>query len=224
MINTKAGLKSHSSFSSFALLACLSAALATAGCDRFNPPSPTASNAPTNVTPEYPVSVTPPVAPNPATATSPSIGNTVDDALITTKVKSILLADPDIKGLAIAVETRKGEVLLSGFASSQAQIDRAIDIARRTDHVKGVENRISLKTPGATVGTVIDDSVVTTKVKAALLSDVAVNGLDVNVSTNKGAVQLSGFVDNNAQITRATEITRSIEGVKDVINMMTLKK
>ena len=222
MDKSKIHVKPVTSPSYLVLCASVAAALAVGGCDRLNPP-PTVKQAPVPVTSDS-ANVAPPAPAASSAGASQTIGSTVDDALITTKVKSILIADPEIKGLAIAVETRKGEVLLSGFANSQLQIDRAVDIARRTEHVKAVDNKISLKAPGASVGTVIDDSLVTTKVKAALLSDVAVKGIDVNVSTSKGVVQLSGFVDNNDQIARATAITRSVEGVKDVINKMTLKK
>ncbi len=80
-------------------------------------------------------------APPPGT----TIGTTIDDGVITTKVKSALLADPDVKSFDINVETRKGKVQLSGFANNQAQIDRAIEIARTVDGVTSVENKMSVK-------------------------------------------------------------------------------
>lgn len=51
-----------------------------------------------------------------------------------------------------------------------------------------------------TVGTEIDDTVVTTKVKSALLADAEIKSFDVKVETRKGAVQLSGFVDNQMSL------------------------
>ena len=74
-----------------------------------------------------------------------------------------------------------------------------------------------------TVGTVIDDTVVTAKVKSALLSDAEIKSFDLKVDTHKGAVQLSGFVDNQAQVDRAIATTRSVEGVTDVENKIALK-
>ena len=53
--------------------------------------------------------------------------------------------------------------------------------------------------PPTTVGTEIDDSVVTTKVKSALLGDQAIKGFDIKVETRKGMVLFSGFVDNRAR-------------------------
>ena len=78
--------------------------------------------------------------------------------------------------------------------------------------------------PSITVGTVIDDSVVTTRVKSALLANPEVKSFDIAVVTRKGEVQLSGFVDNQSQIDRAVEVARGNEGVVSVINQMSIKK
>jgi osmotically-inducible protein OsmY len=67
-------------------------------------------------------------------------------------------------------------------------------------------------------GAYVDDKVVTTKVKAALLKDPEVKALQVNVETYKGVVQLSGFVDKQEQIPRAAEVAKGVEGVKSVKN------
>ena len=75
-----------------------------------------------------------------------------------------------------------------------------------------------------TPGTVVDDSIITTKVKTALLTDPTVRGSDISVETRKGEVLLSGFVNNQSQIDEAQKVTRGIEGVKIVSNKMTLKR
>ena len=83
---------------------------------------------------------------------------------------------------------------------------------------------MSIKVVETTVGEKIDDGVVTTKVKAALLGDSSIKSSDIGAVTRDGVVQLSGFVDNQTQIDRATEVTRGVEGVKNVINEMSIKK
>jgi hyperosmotically inducible protein len=153
-----------------------------------------------------------------------TVGMEIDDTVVTTRVKSALLNELDIKGFDVKVETRKGMVLLSGFVDNQARSDRAISIARAVEGVKGVENGMTLKDGKVTVGNKIDDSIVTTKVKSALLSDPSVNGVDIAVVTSKGEVQLSGFVDNQEQIGRALDITRAVEGVQGIVNKMSVKK
>jgi hyperosmotically inducible protein len=69
-----------------------------------------------------------------------------------------------------------------------------------------------------TVGEKIDDGVITTKVKSALLADDTVKGLDINVDTMNGTVTLNGTVDNQAQADRAVQVTQGIEGVANVQN------
>jgi osmotically-inducible protein OsmY len=72
-------------------------------------------------------------------------------------------------------------------------------------------------------GQYVDDSVITTKVKAAILADPATKVLQVNVETFKGVVQLSGFVESQAVATRAVEVTREVAGVTSVKNDMRLR-
>ena len=67
-------------------------------------------------------------------------------------------------------------------------------------------------------GEYIDDSTLTTKVKAVLLDDPMVSGLAVNVETFKGVVQLSGFVKTRAERDRAVELARKVGGVRQVKN------
>jgi hyperosmotically inducible protein len=74
-----------------------------------------------------------------------SSGEYVSDAWITSKVKSALLADPQVSGLDIQVETYKGIVQLSGFVATQKQADEAEDIARSIQGVRGVENRTTVR-------------------------------------------------------------------------------
>ena len=155
---------------------------------------------------------------------STTVGTEIDDSVVTARVKSALVADPDVKGFDFKVETRKGEVQLSGFVENQPQIDRAIAVTRGVPGVKSIDNKVSLKGAATTVGNKVDDGIVTTKVKAALLADSYVKSYDIAVVTRKGEIQLSGFVDNQSQIDRAIEVARGIEGVRSVSNEMSIKK
>ena len=71
-----------------------------------------------------------------------SVGTKVDDTMITTKVKTALIGDPDVKGTAVSVETVAGTVQLTGFVDSEAQRMRAEDLARRVEGVSKVDNRL----------------------------------------------------------------------------------
>ena len=72
-------------------------------------------------------------------------GTAVDDGAITAKVKTALLADPDVKGLRIDVDTKNGVVTLKGTADKSANRDRAVAIAKDTSGVKSVENQLVVK-------------------------------------------------------------------------------
>lgn len=72
-------------------------------------------------------------------------------------------------------------------------------------------------------GEYIDDSVITTKVKAALVGDPITKATEINVETFKGVVQLSGFVSSQAAVNKAVELARGVRGVKSVKNDMRIK-
>jgi len=72
-------------------------------------------------------------------------------------------------------------------------------------------------------GEYVDDSVITTKVKAAIFDEPSLKVAEINVETFKGVVQLSGFVNSSADISKAVEVARGVKGVKSVKNDMRLK-
>ena len=72
-------------------------------------------------------------------------------------------------------------------------------------------------------GEYIDDTAITTKVKAAIFNEPTLKSAEINVETFKGAVQLSGFVNSRADIDKAVAVTRGVSGVKSVKNDMRLK-
>jgi osmotically-inducible protein OsmY len=80
-----------------------------------------------------------------STPTSSSAGEWFDDSWITTKVKTQLIGDTSVSGTSINVETFRGVVQLSGFAATQAEVDRAVKLAREVNGVKSVKNDIRLR-------------------------------------------------------------------------------
>jgi osmotically-inducible protein OsmY len=72
-------------------------------------------------------------------------------------------------------------------------------------------------------GEYVDDSLLTTKVKAAILDDPSLKVLQINVETFKGEVQLSGFVDSAQSVKKAGEVARGVKGVKSVKNNLIVK-
>ncbi|WGL97049.1 BON domain-containing protein [Arsenophonus sp. aPb] len=77
------------------------------------------------------------------------------------------------------------------------------------------------KTEGT--GGYIDDTVITTKVKTALLAEKNLKSTQINVETFKGRVQLSGFVSSRADAQRAVQVTQGVAGVQSVIDSMKVR-
>jgi hyperosmotically inducible protein len=76
---------------------------------------------------------------------SATLGTAADDTAITARVKSALLAEAEVSGLAINVETANGVVQLAGEVDNQAHIDRAVQIASKAEGVKSVQNQLRVK-------------------------------------------------------------------------------
>jgi osmotically-inducible protein OsmY len=80
-----------------------------------------------------------------STPTKEGTGEYVDDTVITTKVKMAVFNEPSLKSAEINVETFKGVVQLSGFVSSQAAINKAVEVARSVPGVTSVKNDMRVK-------------------------------------------------------------------------------
>jgi hyperosmotically inducible protein len=72
-------------------------------------------------------------------------------------------------------------------------------------------------------GEYVDDSAITTKVKSAMIGSSGLKSTDIGVETFKGVVQLSGFVDSQAQMAQAVKVAEGVGGVKSVKNDMHVK-
>ena len=78
-------------------------------------------------------------------------------------------------------------------------------------------------TTGSSTGEMIDDTVITTKVKAAIFQDDELSASEINVETFKGVVQLSGFVSDRSDVPRAAVVARGVAGVVSVKNSLVVK-
>lgn len=155
-----------------------------------------------------------------------TFGDAVSDATITASVKSKLLWNSHTDGLDIKVETRNGNVMLSGTADSDASKDLAARIAENTEGVRDVDNQLRVgaksdsrddvddRTAAAT--TAVSDAWITSKVKSSFLFSRNLPGTDINVDTRDGVVTLSGAVASGAERDLAIEVAKGIRGVKEV--------
>jgi hyperosmotically inducible protein len=149
-------------------------------------------------------------------------GDEMDDSAITAQVKTALFDHKDTHSTKINVETYRGIVQLSGFVSTEAEKATAAKVAEGIKGVKEVRNSIALH-PDTSVGTKLDDTVLTSKVKAALMDSADVKSGQINVETEGGIVQLSGFVTGEGMKERAGKVAAGISGVKSVDNVLIVK-
>jgi hyperosmotically inducible protein len=158
------------------------------------------------------------------------------DAGITTNVKSKLAADDQVKAYQVNVDTRDGVVTLTGRVPTAAAKEVAVQIARTSDGVVSVVDNLTVETAAerdrdigdaaaATAGRVGDaaaDATVTSAVKTKLLADPDVAGLKIDVDTANGVVTLTGTVKTAAEKAEALRIARETDGVKSVVDRITV--
>ena len=178
----------------------------------------------------------------------------VNDAWITTQVYAKFFADADIKGRNINVDTMSGVVTLSGEVHSAAEHGQAVAKAKSTDGVTRVIDKLAVtpgdrpvtaeirdkaaaalprdkeqvkaqaKTAAQRVGKEISDTWITTQVQAMYFLDRDVKGMQISVTTSAGVVTLSGSADSEAGRQKALADARSIEGVKQVVDKLSVKR
>jgi hyperosmotically inducible periplasmic protein len=149
------------------------------------------------------------------------------DGWIGTKVKTTLLFHRNVSASKTDVYVKEGIVSLRGEASSQAQKDLTSEYARDVEGVKEVKNEMTIaKTPAKpdeTTAEKIDDASITAQVKSSLMSHRSTSAMKTKVSTTDGVVTLSGKAKNAAEKTLVTKLVTDINGVKSVINNMTVE-
>ena len=157
-----------------------------------------------------------------STGTQRSAGETIDDGVLTTRVKTALIADERTKARQIDVETFRGVVQLNGFVDSAAAKTAATSVARRVAGVASVKNNLQV---GAerTAGRVVDDATITAKVRAALIDDPRTKSHQIEVTTHGGVVQLGGFVDSVANKAAAEQLATRVAGVARVTNRLEVR-
>jgi hyperosmotically inducible protein len=154
------------------------------------------------------------------------VGQTLNDAAITTSIYAKYANDPLVNPLQINVETNNGEVTLKGQVDADAEFERAIQLAATTEGVKDVNAKDLTVTPSTQFFT---DSYITLEVKTLLLRNQYIDGAEFNtwnihVETNNGVVYLIGKVKDEIIKAKIIEIAKSVNGVKDVKTDLTTEQ
>ena len=148
-----------------------------------------------------------------------TFGSKIDDSLIETKVGvNVAKADPALdKDSHIVVTSFNGVVLLAGQtprAELKAQAEQAASAVQR---VKKVHNELQVMDP-ITLLAISNDALLTTKIKAQMLTDNAIPGSRIKVVTDNGIVYLMGLL-TQAEATRAANLVQGVSGVQKIVKV-----
>jgi len=143
----------------------------------------------------------------------------VTDSWITSKTKIALFADDRVKGRQVHVETKDGVVMMRGKVDSPEAKSAALEIAKGIEGVKNVKNELQVVAPSQRSEVAADDKVVAKNVQNKLKADPQLKSVKVEV--NKGVVSLSGEVKSIDASAKASEVARSVAGVRSVRNDLT---
>ena len=143
----------------------------------------------------------------------------MSDSWITSKTKIALFADDRVKGRQVHVETKGGVVMLRGKVDSAEAKSAAGEISKGIDGVKNVKNELQVVAPSHRSEVTADDKVIAKNVQNKLKADPQLKNAKVEV--NNGVVSLSGEVKSIDASAKASEVARSVAGVRSVKNDLT---
>jgi hyperosmotically inducible protein len=180
-------------------------------------------------------------------------GNAITDSWITMKVHSQFVPEDALEDSDIDVETRAGVVTLMGTVATAAGKSRAVAIAKATDGVKSVNDRLRIapedadddddrpaaagaaagaaaregaretKAAGRSAGRAMSDGWITSKIYADFIDEAPLEDSDIDVDVEKGVVTLTGTVASKAGMAHAATVAQKIEGVKSVRNNLKVR-
>ncbi len=150
-----------------------------------------------------------------------TVGNMVDDATISSRIKTALIRDDQVAARKIDVDVVEGRVILTGVVESRAEADRAVQIARRVKYVRSVKDNLQI---GKTsIGEHMDDAIIGAKINAKLIKEKGIRSLNIDVDVNRRVVTLTGIVKSRGQMQKVLQIARTTGGVARVVNNLQIK-
>jgi hyperosmotically inducible periplasmic protein len=147
-----------------------------------------------------------------------------DNGSLAAEVKDALRSSDLASADQIKIETEGDAVQLSGFVESEADQERALELARAVRGVGSVRNDLVVHESRPTVGQMRDDTVIAATVRKEIKAQVEEGASDINVAVSDGVVQLSGYVADASTKNRAADVASSVNGVQDVRNDIALKQ
>jgi len=149
-----------------------------------------------------------------------SSAEVIDDAALTTEATAVLAGEDLLSSARIDVESRDGEVQLSGFVNEPEVRALAEKRVQEIAGVKAIRNDIQVqpKPENRTLEDVVDDGVLVTRINAALVANPATKAHAINAESVNNVIQLSGFVSTEAERAEAGKVAAGVPGVREVRN------
>lgn len=149
------------------------------------------------------------------------------DLWLSLKVKSALAYHRNVSGHGTKVEVNEGVATLRGEASSMAQKELATEYAKDVDGIKEVKNEMTVAAAPPQSSDAaqdpVDDASITAQVHAALYLHRSTSAFKTTVTTVNGVVTVGGMANNAAEKDLVSKLVSDINGVKSVVNNMTIK-
>ena len=148
----------------------------------------------------------------------------MSDSWMTSKTKIALFSDDRVKGRQVHVETKDGVVYLRGKVDSSEAKAAATDVAKGIDGVKNVKNELQVVAPSTRAAVEADDKQIYKNVEQKFKQDPQLKNAKIDAKVDAGVVILTGEVKSIDTSARASEIARSVPGVRYVKNDLTFAR
>jgi hyperosmotically inducible protein len=159
-----------------------------------------------------------------ARATAEKAGERLANSWLTTKIQAQYFADQDVKARYINVSALDGVVTLKGRVDNENAHEQAVQIAKNTDGVRQVIDQLAVGPPSAPrTGDQNSPEWIVTRIQARYFADPDIGTRDIQVHVNDGVVTLSGRVASEREKQEAVGIARSVEGVAQVDDRLTVQ-
>ena len=152
-----------------------------------------------------------------------SLGTAVDDATIKLNISRKLLISENNLFINIDTNVVDGMVLLTGIVKNQESRIEAVKIVWEVEGVREVINEIEIGDK-TSIKEYANDVWITTQIKALAARDIGLRFISYNIETIRGKVYLAGITSRPEQLETLVNITKSVKGVKEVVNYVVIKE
>lgn len=152
------------------------------------------------------------------------VSGTVSDSQISVMIKAKYYSFNSDLHSKVGVNVQSGEVLLTGSVPDPQWQVEAERMAWEVNGVKGVDNHIEVSEDGGGLGTLAQDTLITTQVKSHLLFDGDIRSLNYSIKTIAGNVYIMGLAQSQEELEKVTKYASGVKGVNKVVSYAKLKE